>query len=641
MKKITASDSELCSTDVTSENLQQLKTIFPDAFIDGKVDFAVLKELLGDNVDEYEEKYGLTWHGKRQARQLALRPSTGTLRPYRNESLNWDQTKNLLIEGDNLEVLKLLQKSYAQRVKLIYIDPPYNTGNDFLYPDDYRDSIRNYQILTGQIDNGNGSLSSNVETSGRFHTNWLNMIYPRLRLSRNFLREDGVIIISISDAEIHNLRVCCDEVFGQENLIGCIVWNSTKSVTSSALISVSHTYNVVYAKNKDYFVKHRSHFRLPESGEGFSNPDNDERGPWKADPFQVGGERPNQLYTITNPKTGKEYKPNPGNSWKNDYETFQSLLEDNRIVFGVNGDSGPQRKRFLSEAKDRGKVAKTLWDETKALWDDVDTTTNASNYLKKLMDAPVFNNPKPVSLIDRFIQLGAHDPESIVMDFFAGSGTTGHAVLARNIREGQNRKYILVQLPQPLDSQNDSHTAAISFCTDNKIPKNICELTKERLRRAAKEIRDSTASAIGDFGFRVFKLDTSNIRIWNSDCNDLQQALLENVEHIKTDRSDEDLLFELLLKFGFDLCAHIETRTIGNKQVYSINTGKLITCLDKQITCEQVETLALGITEWRDSIEFVGDTAVVFRDSAFADDVAKTNLTTILEQNGIKNVRSI
>ena len=641
MKKITSNDPELCSADAISENLQRMEAIFPDAFVGGKVDFSVLQQILGGNLEEGEEKYGLNWHGKRQARQLALTPSTGTLRPYRNESLNWDKTKNLMIEGDNLEVLKILLKSYAQRVKLVYIDPPYNTGNDFLYPDDYRDSIKNYQVLTGQIDNGNRSLSSNVETSGRFHTNWLNMIYPRLRLSRSFLREDGIIIISISDAEIHNLRACCDEIFGQENLIGCIVWNSTKSVTSSALISVSHTYNVVYARNKDYFVEHRSHFRLPESGEGFSNPDNDPRGPWKADPFQVGGRRPDQLYTITNPKTKDEYKPNPGNSWKNDFETFQALLKDNRIVFGVNGNSGPQRKRFLYEAEQRGKVAKTIWDETKALWDEVDTTANATKYLKKLMGAPVFNNPKPVSLIERFIQLGAHDSESIVMDFFAGSGTTGHAVLQRNIRDHQNRKYVLVQLPQPLDPGNDSHAAAINFCNNIGVPQNICELTKERLRRATKEIRDNTSDDINGFGFRVFKLDTSNIRAWNPDCADLQQALLDNVEHIRPDRSDEDLLYELLLKFGFDLCTHIETKTIGNTQVHSVNTGKLIARLAQKITRKQAETLALGIADWRNSMKLTDDTAVVFRDSAFADDVAKTNLTTILLQNGIKNVRSI
>ena len=300
MNKITTNDPETRSVDVTTENLEHLKTLFPEAFSEGKIDFEVLKQLLGGEVDEREEKYGLNWHGKRQARQLALMPSTGTLRPCPEESVDWDTTKNLMIEGDNLEVLKLLQKSYAGKVKLIYIDPPYNTGEDFVYSDNYWDNIQNYLELTGKTDDGKRKMSSNTEASGRFHTDWLNMMYPRLKLARSLLRDEGLIVISISDAEIQNIRQCCDEIFGEENLIGCVVWNSTKSVTNTALISVSHTYNLVYARNKTYYVENRSHFRLPEDGEGFSNLDNDPRGPWKADPFQVGGERPNQRYQITN-----------------------------------------------------------------------------------------------------------------------------------------------------------------------------------------------------------------------------------------------------------------------------------------------------------------------------------------------------
>ncbi len=392
MNKITTNDPETRSVDVTTENLEHLKTLFPEAFSEGKIDFEVLKQLLGGEVDEREEKYGLNWHGKRQARQLALMPSTGTLRPCPEESVDWDTTKNLMIEGDNLEVLKLLQKSYAGKVKLIYIDPPYNTGEDFVYSDNYWDNIQNYLELTGKTDDGKRKMSSNTEASGRFHTDWLNMMYPRLKLARSLLRDEGLIVISISDAEIQNIRQCCDEIFGEENLIGCVVWNSTKSVTNTALISVSHTYNLVYARNKTYYVENRSHFRLPEDGEGFSNLDNDPRGPWKADPFQVGGERPNQRYQITNPNTGDIYHPNPGCSWKNEFKVFQQLMEENRMVFGASGEAGPQRKRFLSEAKERGKVAKTLWD-------DIDTTTNATRLQKQLMGEIVFDNPKPVELI--------------------------------------------------------------------------------------------------------------------------------------------------------------------------------------------------------------------------------------------------
>ena len=635
MKKITANDSESRSSDVVVENIERLKTLFPEVFSEGKIDFEVLKQLLDGKVDEREEKYGLNWHGKRQARQLALTPSTGTLRPCPEESVDWDTTQNLMIEGDNLEVLKLLQKSYSGKVKLIYIDPPYNTGEDFIYLDDYRDNIQNYLELTGQTDDEKRKISSNAEASGRFHTEWLNMMFPRLKLARNFLRNDGLLVISISDAEFQNIRQCCDEIFGEENFIGCVVWNSTKSVTNTALISVSHTYNLVYARNRTYFVENRAHFRLPEDGDGFSNPDNDPRGPWKADPFQVGGERPNQLYQIKNPKTGDVYRPNPGCSWKNEFKVFQQLMKENRIVFGARGEAGPQRKRFLSEAKMRGKVAKTLWD-------DVDTTTNATKSQKLLMGEIIFDNPKPVELIKRFIQLGVHNPQNaIVMDFFAGSGTTGNAVLEQNVADNGRRRYFLVQIQEPLSLENKEQKIAANFCDKLSKPRNIAELTKERLRRAVNKVKDENPLFAGDLGFRVFKLDTSNIRAWEPYRDDLQRSLLENVDHIKLDRSEEDILYELLLKLGFDLCVPIKTRTIADKSIRSIGGGKLIACLDEKITCEEVEPLALGIVEWHKQLNPPDDVTVIFRDSAFEDDVAKTNLAAILEQHGLKNVRSL
>ena len=618
-----------------TENLEHLKTLFPEVFSEGKIDFEVLKQLLGDEVDEHEEKYGLNWHGKRQARQLALTPSTGTLRPCPEESVDWETTQNLMIEGDNLEVLKLLQKSYAGKVKLIYIDPPYNTGEDFVYSDNYWDNIQNYLELTGKTDDGKRKMSSNTEASGRFHTDWLNMMYPRLKLARSLLRDEGLIVISISDAEIQNIRQCCDEIFGEENLIGCVVWNSTKSVTNTALISVSHTYNLVYARNNTYYVENRSHFRLPEDGEGFSNLDNDPRGPWKADPFQVGGERPNQRYQITNPNTGDIYHPNPGCSWKNEFKVFQQLMEENRMVFGASGEAGPQRKRFLSEAKERGKVAKTLWD-------DIDTTTNATRLQKQLMGEIVFDNPKPVELIRRFIQLGVHDPHhAIVMDFFAGSGTTGNAVLEQNVADNGRRRYVLVQLQEPLSQENKDQKSAADFCDKLGKSRNIAELTKERLRRAANKIKDENPLFAGDLGFRVFKLDSSNIRAWEPNRDDLQGSLLDNIDHIKPDRSEEDILYELLLKLGLDLCVLIETRTIAGKSVRCIGGGALIACLDENISREDVEPLALGIVEWHSEIAPAGDTTVIFRDSAFEDDVTKTNLAAILEQHGLENVRSL
>ena len=632
MKRITANDPESASPDVAADNVAELARLFPDAFTEGKVDFAVLRELLGGALDETEEKYGLHWHGKRRARRRALTPSAGTLRPCPEESVAWDSTRNLMIEGDNLEVLKLLQRSYTNKVKLIYIDPPYNTGKDFVYRDNYRDGTTHYLKMTGQLDGNGDKLRSNTDASGRFHTNWLNMMYPRLKVARTLLREDGVLVASISDAEAHHLRAILDETLGPDNFLGCVMWNSTKSVTNTALISVSHTYNVIYARNRDHFVHNRSHFRLSENGDGFANPDNDPRGPWKADPFQVGGERPNQMYPITNPNTGTVYRPNPGNSWKNELEVFQRLLADNRIVFGVSGEAGPQRKRFLSEAEDRGKVAKTWWD-------DVDTTTNATRAAKNLMGADVFDNPKPVSLIKRFIQLGSHDPsDTIVLDFFAGSGTTAQAVTEQNEADQGNRRYILVQFPEILDREKPEQKAAVDYCERMKTRATLIELTKERLRRAGKAIKDTSSV---DVGFRVFKLDSSNIKTWELDRAKLADSLLDQIDHIKPDRSEDDLFYELLLKLGYDLCAPVERREIAGKRVNAVADGALVTCLSESIKGSEVDDLVLGIAAWRDEMGGADDLTVVFRDSAFEDDVAKTNAVEVLGQYQIKDVRSL
>ena len=640
MKPISDADPVSQSADILSGNISQLCVLFPEAVTDGKVDFEVLKQLLGGAVDEREEKYGLNWHGKRRARQLALTPSTGTLRPCPEDSVDWDTTQNLMIEGDNLEVLKLLQKSYAGKVKLIYIDPPYNTGKDFVYPDNFQDNIKNYLELTGQTGEGGKKLSSNTEASGRFHTDWLNMMYPRLKVSRSLLRDDGLFVVSISDAEAHNLRIVLDDVFGEENFIGCVIWNSTKSVTNTALISVSHTHNLIYARSKAYFTEHRSHFRLPEDGDGFANTDGDPRGPWKADPFQVGGERPNQLYPVTNPNTGEVYRPNPGCSWKNELSVFQKLLADNRIVFGASGEAGPQRKRFLSEAEERGKVTKTLWEE-------IDTTTNATRDLKQLMGEMVFDNPKPIELLTRFLQLGTHDPSNaIVVDYFAGSGTTGHAVFSQNAADGGSRRFILVQLPEPLSQDDAEQKIAAAYCEKLGKPRNIAELTKERLRRAAKEIQKEKSKSKGDLGFRVFKLASSNIRAWEPDREKLAETLEASIEHLKTDRTEQDILFELLLKLGLDLCVPIERKKVeGAKkqahELHSIGGGSLLVCLSPAIPQADVEPLALGLVAWHQALKPAGETTVVFRDSAFADDVAKTNLSAILQQHGLENVRSL
>lgn len=599
------------SKDIEFDNISKLKELFPQIVVEDKVDFDTLKNILGESIDDGDEKYRFTWPGKTQAIKESQKQSTGTLRPSKENSEHWDKTQNIYIEGDNLEVLKLLQKAYYNRIKCIYIDPPYNTGKDFIYTDNYQDNLENYLKLSGQVkddDNIEGSikLTTNIETTGRFHTNWLNMMYPRLKLARNLLTDDGVIFISIDDNEFENLKRICDEIFGEFNYLGDILWNSTKSVTNTALISVSHTYNLVYFKNKEYYVKHREKFRLPDDGEGFSNPDNDPRGPWKADPFQVGGWRPNQQYEITNPNTGKVYRPNPDCSWKNDYDKFQELIKDNRIVFGKNGQGGPLRKRFLFEAKDRGKVTKTWWD-------DVETTTNGTMHLKKLFDNKVlFNNPKPVGLIYKMLQLCTSD-EDIVLDFFSGSATTAESVIKLNSEDNSNRKFIMVQIPEATDEGSQAYKEGYA---------TICEIGKERIRRAGTKILDESNNKDLDIGFKVFKLDSSNLEKWEPEFSNVQQSLI--VDEIKKDRTNEDLVYEIMLKYGVDLTLPVEKH--GN--IYSIGYGALVICLEDNIT-KEISDKILNIV--KDS----SIARVVFKDSGFASDADKTNIKEILKTNNI------
>lgn len=605
------------SLSIINENVQALSRLFPEAVAEGKVNFEILRQLLDDSVDVGQERYSFTWNGKSDALRISQTPSLGTLRPCREESKKWDTTRNIYIEGDNLEVLKLLQKSYYGKVKMIYIDPPYNTGNDFVYKDKLKDSIDNYKNITGQIDGNKRDISTNTESNGRFHTDWLNMIYPRLRLARNLLTEDGVIFISIDDHEQANLKKVCDEIFGEGNFVADILWNSTKSVTNTALISVSHTHNLVYFKSMDYFIKNRMKFRLPDDGEGFSNPDNDPRGAWKADPFQVGGWRPNQQYEIINPNTGKIYKPNPGCSWKNDYEHFQKLLADNRIVFGKTGEGAPQRKRFIHEAVERGRVAKTWWD-------DVDTTTNGTLLLKEIFDGKIlFDNPKPVSLIKKFLQL-ATDDDSIVMDFFSGSATTAHAVMQLNAEDGGNRKFIMVQLPEL--TPEDSEAAKAGY-------KNICEIGKERIRRAGEKIKSESSDEAPDLdiGFRVFKLDSFNLKKWNFQTKDVMQSLIDSLDNFLPGRTELDVVYEILLKMGIELSTEIEEREVIGEKIYIIDDGSLMICLGENITLAIADEITKLHKEYNSELW-----QVVFRDTGFVSDMDKTNIKETLKTAGLK-----
>jgi len=627
MKKLTADDPDARSADLLAENVDRLRAMFPELITEGpkgvSVNLDVLKQLVGDaTVTDADEKYGLNWHGKRRARQLALTPSTGTLRPCPDESVDWDTTQNLMIEGDNLEVLKLLQKSYAGKVKLIYIDPPYNTGKDFVYPDNFQDNIRNYLELTGQVEGG-AKISSNTEASGRFHTDWLNMMYPRLKLARSLVRTDGVIFVTIDDNEVAQLRAVMDEIWGAENFVTSIAWQKVFAKKNKALISGSHDHILVYTRNIEAWSRNllpRDETQLA----AFSNPDGDPRGPWQSVAFSVQSEsserRKDYRYEVTLP-SGRKVQPPAGRHWNGLESRCEELRSENRLWFGSGGDSPPRQKVFLSEVQD-GIVPDTWWRHEEA-----GNNQGAKKEILQLFGATEpFSTPKPTKLVARMLQIATTAENDLVLDFFAGSGTTGHAVFNANVGDGGARRFVLVQLPEP---------------TEGGPFRTIAEVTKERLHRAAKKIKDESPMFGGDLGFRVFKLDSSNIRAWNPDQNNLEQTLLDAVEHLKDGRTEADVLYEVLLKLGLDLCVPIENRTLVGKEVHAVGGGVLMACLAERIARDGVEPLALGMVEWHEQLAPVGDTTCVFRDSAFVDDVAKTNMAAILEQHGIANIRSL
>lgn len=492
MNKLTAASPEAQSADLVAGNIDQLKALFPDLITEGPngkaVNVDVLKALVGDQtVTDADEKYGLNWHGKRRARQLALTPSTGTLRPCRDESVDWDTTQNLMIEGDNLEVLKLLQKSYAGKVKLIYIDPPYNTGKDFVYPDNFQDNIKNYLELTGQVEGGQ-KISSNTEASGRFHTDWLNMMYPRLKLARNLLRDDGVIFITIDDNEVFHLRQLLNDVFGEENFVANVVWNHTKqSKNDEKYFSRHHNQILVFRKSEksEKFQFERSE----ENNRNYGNPDNDPKGDWRAGDVRSPNFRATLRFPIVSP-SGNVIEP-PENGWRWSEASIKEKIASGEIIF-VDNETRILRKIYLADQD--GRTPENLWSAEFA-----GTTRQANAELKELFDSPPFDTPKPISLGQRILSLITAGAENdIIVDFFAGSGATGHAVVAQNASDGGKRRYILVQLPEPLDPTNKDQKAAAEFCDKLGKPRTIAELTKERLRRAAAKVKADNPLFAGD-----------------------------------------------------------------------------------------------------------------------------------------------
>lgn len=620
--------------DIAQENIEKLKAIFPDVFTEGKIDFEKLQQVLGNYIETSSERYNFTWNGKSQALRLAQTPSMGTLRPCKEESKHWDATENIYIEGDNLEVLKLLQKSYHGKVKMIYIDPPYNTGKDFVYPDNFKDSIENYKLITGQFDNEGNSISSNSETSGRYHTDWLNMMYPRLRLARNLLSNAGAIFISIDDNEVDNLKKICNEVFGEDNFIAQFPWQSRQSIQNDTDISSSHEYIVAYAK-----IRRKENRRLKESNadtwyninsfvclpleldkDKFDNPDDDPRGLWKADPFDAPNIRDNLTYEIVNPNTGEVYLPPKGRCWRTEEKKYKEYLRDNRILFGKTGTSRPQLKVFYEEKKMFGSTDNTWWTAEKC-----GTSTQGTKEQMQIFEGlSPFDTPKPAKLLKKIVSLvSLPKSNDVILDFFSGSATTAHAVMQLNAEDQGKRKFIMVQLPEPCDEKSEAYKAGYA---------NICEIGKERIRRAGEKIKEEAGltAADLDIGFKVFKLDSSNIRKWQPDYSNIEQSLTDYVDNYVDGRSELDVVYEIMLKCGLDLTYPIDEYEFDGKKVYTIGFGALMICLADDITTNIAQEMVklknqLSPETWK----------VVFKDNGFKSDSDKTNSKEILKCGGL------
>lgn len=627
------------NSDIQNEQVQKLAELFPEVVREGKVDFGALKATLGEDI-ELGEKYGLSWKGKSNVFAKIQEKTVSTLHPQLEESVDWDTTQNMFIEGDNLEALKVLHKAYYGKIKMIYIDPPYNTGNDFVYNDDFKKTRREQALEEGAIDDeGNVTRDDGlrVNTGGHKHSNWLDMMYPRLFLARNLLRQDGVIFVSIDDNEVHNLRLMMNEIFGEENFVADFIWKHRKSSQNDTDVSLSHNYTLCFARRRDNFKL----TPLSIDHTKFDNPDNDPRGPWVADPFDAPNIRPNLTYPVTNPITGEQHLPPGGRHWRISKEKFASALADNRIVWGKNGKGRPQLKRFLSEAQEKGKNPFTVWDH-------LDTATGATKELMKLFDGKkIFDTPKPVSLIKEILRLSTSAQDDIALDFFGGSGTLAHATMELNVEDGGKRKWIIVQLPENID---EDHTAFKDGY------KTIAEIARERIRRAHNRITDdfdiiakrnnsvkrqansSENKTVADvfrlatqeveqnvdFGFRSYLLGGSNFKKWNelvADPDEIKQQALDSLNPLEDGVTDDDLLTEILLKRGVSPLAEVE----ACEGFVIIPSENLAISLSRHMTEELfAQILAKSPSQ------------IILLDQAFKDDVnLKTNLILQAEKQNI------
>ncbi len=611
------------SVDITASNIEKIAALFPNCITETLdeehstlnhkvykkvVNFEMLRQMLSDEILEGDEAYEFTWVGKKASIVEANKPTRKTLRPCPEESVDWNTTENLYIEGDNLEVLKLLQESYLGKVKMIYIDPPYNTGNDFIYQDDFVQTVEEYNEESGAYDENDNRLFRNTESNGRFHSDWCSMIYPRLMLARNLLSDDGVIFISIDDNEQENLKKICDEIFGGQNFIAQLVWERAYAPKNDAqFISNSHDYVLMYTKNLNEFVIGRLP-RTDEANARYQNPDNDPRGGWKPSDMSVKTYTATCDYPITTP-SGRVIEPPAGRCWSLSKKAFLERLHDNRIYFGADGNSVPCIKRFLTELKYDGMAPTSIM-----FYKDVGHSQEGAKEVTKLFEAGAFDGPKPVRLLKRLLTLANLKNDSIVLDFFSGSATTAHAVMQLNADNNSQRKFIMVQLPESCDENGTAFKAGYS---------NICEIGKERIRRAGAKIKEENPLTTQnlDTGFRVFKLDESNMTDVYYSAGEYNQSMLSVLEsNIKPDRTDLDLLFGCLLEWGLPLSMPYTSEEIDGCMVHTYNDGDLIACFNENIPDSVIKTIAK-----RKPLR------AVFRDSSFESSPAKINVGEIFK----------
>ena len=621
------------SLDGVQRNIELIGKLFPNAITEVKrngkveyaIDFDVLRQELSDSIVEgREERYQFTWPDKKKAMLAANAPITATLRPVVADSVGKDCTpggfdsENLYIEGDNLEVLKLLQETYLGKVKMIYIDPPYNTGNDFVYNDDFSVECGEWRVKSGDYDESGNRMVTNTESNGRFHTDWLNMIYPRLRLAKDLLADDGAVFISIDDNEVKNLMAMCDEVFGTSNFLATFVWQKKYGPANDAKgVSATHEYILLYGKNSDVWMPGL----LPRSDEqlkAYKNPDNDPRGVWRASDLSARTYSASCDYIITGP-TGLKFSPPSSRSWIVNKESYQKLLADNRITFGSDGTGRPMQKKFITEVK--GGITPETWLPRERGGDN----KIARYELKDIFPENLFDTPKPSKLISYLITISGVEKDAIILDFFSGSATTAHAVMKLNAEDGGHRKFIMVQLPEKTDEKSEAYKAGY---------KNICEIGKERIRRAGRKIKENaglTAPVDLDIGFRCLRLDSSNMEnVYYTPEEISQQDMFSLVDNVKPDRTPEDLLFQVMLDLGVLLSSPIEATEIAGKKVFNVADGFLLACFDHDVTEETVKAIAQMKPYY-----------AVFRDSSMANDSVATNFDQIFETYSPETVRKV